>query len=168
MLYKCLVFCLTAMCGTLIGLEYRRRLTMRVKSLEMFRDLFKEIQSYVSHSGLSLNEIISCLAIRHPNHIVFLILSENVQNQSFYDRMRYTLSSKADALCLTSDDCSSLVDLSGRLGRFDTDTELETLEMIDERLGQMIEDARTRLHTDGKIYTALGCSCGIIVGLLVI
>ena len=41
------------------------------------------------------------------------------------------------------------------------------LEMAESRLDGMIEEAQRKWQTDGKIYAAVGSSCGMIAALLV-
>ena len=44
-------------CSGLIGWELRRRMLIRLRSLEMLREYLKSVRSYVSHTGMNIEDI---------------------------------------------------------------------------------------------------------------
>lgn len=155
-------------CGTLIGLEFKRKLGVRVKSLEMFRSLFFEMKSMISHSGLTLDDMILDMSSRYQDNKFLSKACEYISCNSFREAWKMSLDELQGELCLIRDDVSLLIDCSNILGKSDIEGELDSLELINERLSLSIEQSRSKLNSDGKIYAAVGSSCGIILALLLV
>ena len=71
-------------------------------------------------------------------------------------------------LALNKEDADFLCRAAEKIGKSDVESELELLDLICVKLDSLIEDAEKKLNTDGKIYTAIGSSCGIITALIFI
>lgn len=159
---------LIALIGCAMGLEYRGRLTARVKSLIMFSLLFTEIRASIAHSGTALHEIMWELAICQPDNRFLAALREALDGQSFCGAWQAALSSTKGILCLTTDDVAMLNRCATLLGKNDVDGELRALDIIDDRLSQAIAEAREKQRTDGTVYVAVGSACGTVLALLLL
>lgn len=156
------------LCGLLTGLEFKRRLSVRVQSLEMFRTLFWDMRSMVAHSGLTLEDMIWDLSERRADNPFLSKMRELTSQVSFREAWRMSLKALRGALCLTDDDMMLLQSCADSLGKSDVEGELHALALINERVTAAMEGARDKLNSDGKVYTAVGSSCGIILALLLI
>lgn len=164
-----LIALLTIMlCGLLAGLECKRKLSIRVQSLAMFRLLFLDMKSMISHSSLTLEDMIWDMAGRQTDNRFATQMSEYISHYSFREAWKMSLDELNSVLCLTEGDIKLLQGCADMLGKSDVDGELASLALIDERLSLAVEEARGKLNSDGKIYTAVGSSCGIILALLLI
>ncbi len=155
-------------CGTLIGFELRLKLSVRVRSLEMFRTLFLDMKSMISHSGLTLDDMIFDMSGRYPNNNFISKACEYIHYNSFREAWKLALKDLQGSLCITESDTSLLIDCANMMGKCDVEGELDSLQLINERLSLAVEEARSKLNSDGKIYATVGCSCGIIVALLLV
>ena len=90
---KFFCFVIVSACGTMLGLEFRRKLSVRLHSLIMFQSLFTEIKGMISYSGYTLNEIMCELSALHPGNKFILKCSEYTLHQSFKSAWKNTLES---------------------------------------------------------------------------
>lgn len=160
-------FTITA-CGTLIGLEFRRKISVRIQSLSMFKEIFREMKAMISYSGMALNEIVFEMKNMHAENKFMAKCSENISHNSFKIAWSSTLNDFKSELCLNENDIRFLCESAEKLGKSDIDSELDLLELINCQISDMINEAEAKLKSDGKIYTALGSSCGIITALILI
>ena len=156
------------LCGFLIGLEGKNRLNRRLHSLEMFRSLFHEMKMMIAHSGLALDDIAYELADRHENNPFLQLLIQTLYQTSLHSGWKQCIEAQYRMLCLNAEDKKCLIDCAARLGQSNVEGELHTLSLIDDQLSSMVEEARQKAGSDGKIVTIVGSSCGIILALLLI
>ena len=57
MAFRLFTCVLIVVCGGLTGYELRRRLSIRLRSIEMIRDYLRDVRAYISHTGMSLDDI---------------------------------------------------------------------------------------------------------------
>lgn len=165
---KFVCFLIISACGTFAGLEFRRKMTVRIKSLMMFREVFREMKSMISYSGLAVHEIINELEHAHSDNKFISKCSEKTHHCSFKTAWQMSVEELSCELALNKDDEVFLCQSAEKIGKSDIENELELLDMICTKLDSMIEEANGKLNTDGKIYTAIGSSCGIITALILI
>lgn len=168
MMLNFICFVTVSSCGTLIGLELKRKISIRIKSLTMFRDFFREMKSMISYSGSALNDILFEMKNMHTDNNFIIQCSEKTLQSPFKWAWKQTINELKSELCLNSNDVKYLCETAEKLGKSDIDSELNLLELINSQLSDMIVEAEIKLKSDGKIYAALGSSCGIIVALLLI
>lgn len=168
MMLNFICFVAITACGTLIGLEFRRRIAVRIQSLVMFKEIFREMKSMISYNGMSLNEIIFEIRNMHTHNKFIAKCSENISQTSFKIAWKSALNDFKSDLCLNENDVKFLYESAEKLGKSDIDSELDLLELINCQLSDMINEAEIKLKSDGKIYAALGSSCGIITALIII
>ena len=165
---KFFCFAIVSACGTMIGLEFRRKLFTRLRSLTMFHSLFIQIKGMISYSGYALSEIISELTMIHPDNKFISKISENISLQPFKTAWKIAVESMKNELCLDESDVEFLCRTAEKMGRSDVDNELELLEIITAEISKLICEADDKLKSNGKIYTAVGSACGIITALILI
>lgn len=156
------------LCGLLIGLEFKRRLSVRVQNLDMFRSLFLEMKSLIAHSGMALDDMIWDMSNRYGDNRFLCQMSENISQKSFREAWKQSLKELQSELCFTESDIKMLVECAEMMGKSDVEGELQALALINERITRTLEEAHTKLNSDGKVYTAVGSSCGIILALLLL
>lgn len=156
------------LCGLLIGLELKRRLSVRVQSLEMFRTLFLDMKSIIAHSSMILDDMIWDLSDRRGDNEFLRQMSEYISHHSFREAWNLSLHERQNALCLTKSDVRLLTNCAEMLGKSDVEGELQALALIDERVTRTLEEARAKLKSDGKVYAVVGGSCGMILALLLL
>lgn len=155
-------------CGCFFGLELRRRLYIRLRSLEMFRGYFRTVRAYISHFGMSLCAIADEIDKGGNTSKFSLILREKLQHSDFPAAFSNTLDEVKNSLSLYDDDVALLVSIANRMGGLDLDSAVSSLNLADEQLSSVIDSAKDKCETDGKIYAVLGLSCGIAVALLLL
>lgn len=165
---KFLALITVTLCGLLIGLEFKRRLSIRVQSLEMFRSLFLEMKSMIAHSGMTLDDMIWNISDRRGDNGFLHQMSEYISENSFREAWKRSLHERQNELCLTEDDLRMLTDCAEMLGKSDIEGELQALALIDERVTRTLGEARDKLNADGKVYVTMGGSCGVILALLLL
>ncbi len=168
MTVRLLCFCLIPLCGTLIGLELRRKLRVRVESLQMLRRCLSEMKSMIAHNSLSPDGMVKELSRRERDNEWIGLLCQLSSEMPFRDAWRMSLEKCQQRLSLTDRDLECLGDMMQHMGRDDTDGTVALLEMAEGRLDGMMEEAQRKWQTDGKIYAAVGSACGMIAALLVI
>ena len=167
MTVRLLCFCLIPLCGTLIGLELRRRLRVRAESLQMLRRSLSEMKTLIAQNGLSPDGIVRELSRRNRENEWLGLLCQLCCEMPFREAWRLSLEKCRLALSLTDSDLTRVGDMMRHMGRDDTDGTVALLEMAEECLDGMTEDAQRKWQTDGKIYAAVGSACGMIAALLV-
>lgn len=165
---KFFCFVIVSACGTMLGLEFRRKLSVRLHSLIMFHSLFTEIKGMISYSGYTLKEIMCELAVLHPNNEFISKYSEYTSHKSFKSAWKITLEGMKNKLCLNEYDTEFLCQNVEKMGRSDVDNELDLLDIIISQIAALIREADDKLKSNGKIYTAVGSACGIITALIFI
>lgn len=162
-LFFCAVIFLSS---SFIGLEFRRRMFIRLRGLNYFRQYFRSVRAYVSHVGMSLDDIAYELEGRNNDFAFCDILREKNQFVNFSSAFADTLNVMQKSFCFTDDDCASLCSFVSKIGSSDIDGALEVLDLADEQLAEWIYSAKEKCETEGKICIVLGLSCGAVVALL--
>lgn len=165
---KIICFVVISVCGTMVGMEFRRKLSVRLHSLKMFHDLFTEIKGMVSYSGYTLKEIFSELSLLHCGNKFISKCNENIRQDSFKSGWKNAVETMHSELCLDEADVKFLCQTAEKMGRSDVENELELLEIIIGQISSMIDTAEDKLKSSGKIYTTVGSACGIITALIII
>lgn len=172
---KCLILAARAficgiivLCGFLMGLEFRRRLSLRVKGLETLSRFFKDIRSYISHTGMSLSDIVVLLDELPDYAVITSKMCDKIIRSPFDKAFSEALSEAGRALSLAPDDVCSVISSVCDLGCFDTDGVLSALDMIDDRLAFLIRSARNSLETNGRLSVTLGISSGLVISLVLL
>ena len=73
-----------------------------------------------------------------------------------------------NALSLAEDDVLLLCSISKRIGGLDLEGAVSSLDLADEQLSSVIDSAKEKCETDGKIYAVLGLSFGIALALMLL
>ena len=158
-------------CSGLIGWELRRRMLIRLRSLEMLREYLKSVRSYVSHTGMNIEDIFFNID-KSNNGKTFNSfikkMSEYSQPNSFQSAFVTTLSQLKTGLCLSDDDMALLSSLMDQFGCFDVDQSVSALDFADERLSLMISEARKKFESNGKLYVTSGIACGVVAALIMV
>ena len=155
-------------CSAFIGLELRRRLSVRLRSLQFFREYFRSMRSYISHFGMSLDDIANVLNKRENAFAFSAILRDKTQHSGFPLAFTDTLHAVKNAMSLSDEDVSYIGSLVTSVGSSDIDGALEVLCSADERLSELIETARRKCESDGKLCVVLSLSCGAVAALLLL
>ena len=153
-------------CSALIGLELRRRLFVRVRSLKYFRDYLRSVRSYISYVGMSLDDIASELNSEEVNSEFCSILREKTSYQNFISAFTDTLVITKKSLCITDEDFSLLCSVVNKIGASDIDGAIDSLNIADEQMSALIVSAGKKCETDGKLCVVLPLSCGAVAALL--
>ena len=158
------VFC----CAALTGLELRRRLFVRLRSLQYFREYFRFVRSNISHYGMSLEDIANEHKPGEQLPGFTAILRENTQQQPFASAFADALRVMQTSLGLTEEDRAALCAVVNRIGGADTDGALEVLQAADEQLSERIAGAKEQCETEGKVRVVLALSGGAFAALLLL
>lgn len=154
-------------CFGLIGLEVRRRLSVRAESLEMIREYLRLIKKYISHTGIALDDIVQAIYASQPDSVFYCRMNDNMAH-GFPEAFARTVEELRSVLCLSDDDAKKLSAMVTHLASFDMDGALSCLELADVRLSEAIASARVKCETDGRLYLTLGLAAGAVVALLVL
>ena len=164
-----LIGCLfVVICPFLIGLEMRSRLRVRIRSLEMLRDYFRSVRRYISYVGMSLDDIAYEIDRGADKSKISLIIREKTRQTDFATSFSDAMDALHSALCITADDQELLGSIARGIGGLDREGALDYLQLADEQISSVVECARARCETDGKIYVALGISGGIVAALMLL
>ena len=155
-------------CACLIGFEKRSRLYVRLRSLEMLRDYFRSVRGYISHVGMSLDDIAYEIDKGMSRSNFSQIIREKTHHNGFSTAFADAVHTLKNSLCITADDQALLCSFAERIGGLDRDGAVETLQLADEQLISLIDSVKTKCETDGKIYVAFGLSCGIVAALMLL
>lgn len=164
------LFCCSVIvsCSVLFGLSMRHRLFLRLQSLEYFREYFRSVRTYISHVGMSLDEIVLRLDTGDSCRQFSRLLGEKCQQSSFPSAFSDSLLCLKESLCLTDADIHLLSSVADKLSFSDLDGALEYLGLADEQLLSLIESAEMSLKSDGRLYVVLSISCGSVAALLLL
>lgn len=165
---KFICFGIISVCGTMIGLECRRKLSVRLHSLIMFRDIFTEMRAMISYNAYTLNEIISELEDIHSDNKFISKLSDCMSHQSVKLGWKNTIQVMCSELCLNEYDLQYLCGCVEKMGRTDLDNELDLFDILISQMSDKIREADDKLKSNGKIYATIGSACGIITALIII
>lgn len=96
--------------------------------------------------------------------------------QSIYENLRlFGLQTSAEQamhelrqLPLTENDLAELYHVFDALGRYDTQTQAEALCLAIKAVELQLADAKLQYDQKGKLYQAVGISCGIALALIAI
>lgn len=159
----CAVICV---CSALVGVELRRRLFARLRALIFLREIFRSVKTYISHFGMSLDDIADELDGREDLAGFCRILRENIRHNHFFPAFSDTLKMTQNTFCISDDDCRFFCSVASRVGSADIDGALAVLSAADEQLGHTIGSAREKCEKDGKLRLVLSLSCGVVAALL--
>lgn len=152
----------------LFGVEKRSRMAGRVKGLELIRNYFRSVKQYISHVGMSLDDIACEIDHGADTSQFSRILREKTRYSDFATSFSDTLGSMMDSLCLTEEDAAMLCSVAGRIGGMDTEGAVETLALADEQLAFLIDSAKAKCETEGRLAVALWLSFGTVAALILI
>ena len=149
-------------CSAFIGLELRRRLSVRLRSLQFFREYFRSMRSYISHFGMSLDDIVNVLNKRENAFAFSDILREKTQHSCFPLAFTDTLYAEKNAMSLSDEDVSYIGSLVTSVGSSDIDGALEVLCSADG----ITADIREVLQH--ILFIAGDPDCGADVSLVIV
>ena len=159
---------LVTLCGGMLGVEHRRRMLIRVRSLKLIQALFRQIGSYAAHTNLGLNDIAEVLLSRGGGSSFSPILSENNSRLPFAEFFLGHLRRSQKMLCLNDGDIAAISTLVAHLGALNLDDLLSRLDLAEKELASLIGSASAKADSDGKISLVLGFSSGAVAALLLL
>ena len=168
MAFRLFTCVLIVLCGGLTGYELRRRLSIRLRSIEMIRDYLRDVRAYISHTGMSLDDIAISLDNGAFSNQFTVKTREYSLYESFPSAFANALKVNRRLLCLTDNDIERIGSCIQRVGCYDLDGTLSCLDFADEKISSFISGARRKCETDGKLYITVGSTCGAIAALIIL
>lgn len=164
------VFCCLVIfsCAALSGLDLRRRLYVRLRSLQAFMEYFRLMKTNISHFGMSLDDITIELDGGKILSEFCTFLRENNHTLNYPICFSHALEKYQKSLLLLDSDASFLCSIVNRTSESDVDGAIEALDYADEQLLMLISTAKEKYETDGRLRLVLSMSFGAAVALLLL
>ena len=155
-------------CSCLAGFEKRSRLSVRLRGLAVIRDYFRNVKLYISHAGMSLDDIAYEIDRSVSRSQFSRIIRENTQHSDFASSFAAAISSLKNEWRMLPQEEALVCSLAGKIGGMDRDGAVELLELADEQISSLMDSVKRKYDTDGKLYVVLGLAFGIVAALLLI
>ena len=154
---------------SLMGISVNRKLCDRVRVLQEWLIILQEIKAEIVFRAAPIPVIFQKLADKPYNFTspYFHSICDNLQLfgvQSAAEISAYELRK----LPLTESDLLALQNAFTSIGRYDAQTQGEALARTISVLEQQLSDAKLQQNQKGKLYQAIGVSCGIALALIAI
>lgn len=164
----CLIICGCSGLGWYAVFRYATRLRMLGEVEQVLHFLYGEIE----YSGCDMIELLDKLALRGGYFADFWSgLSECLKNhdgQRFFQHWRQEIVKVPEIGCLKEGDRELLMEIGENLGNTDRFTQLRTLEIFQERLHNIIEQARLEYREQAKVSMVVGVTIGFFLALLLV
>ena len=152
---------------TLIGLSTNRRLHNRVLVLQEWLSILQEIKSEIVFRSAPITDIMRRFAEKE-NYFTSKYFQSIYSNLELFGLQTAAEQSKGklEELPLTENDLIELNHIFDVIGRYDILTQTEALSRVIMSMEEQLQDAKLQYGQKGKLYQAVGLSCGIALALI--
>lgn len=165
------IILIVASAGT-VGFRYARGLRRRCRFLRQLMDALQLLKNEIAVCATPLPQAFALMAVAADGPLEQLFTAA----ARAMDRSHWTtpLMAVQEALAQTpelpeSDPAAqTLVDLAARLGRYDTDSQLQGIDMAVLRLTELLRQAEIERSTRSKTYQTLGICAGLALAILLL
>ncbi len=154
---------------TLMGISINRKLCDRIRILQELLVIVQEIKSEIVFRAAPVLEIFHRFSEKETYFTAsyFQSICENLQLFGLQTAAEQAIS-KLHQLPLTENDLTELYHVFDAIGRYDAPTQAEALSRAITALEHQLADAKLQYDQKGKLYQAVGISCGIALALIAI
>ena len=154
---------------SLMGISINRRLCDRIKILQELLSILQEIKAEIVFRAAPIPAILRNFADKPSNFTAqyFKSICENLQMFGLQSAAELSLH-ELRKLPLTETDLHELQKVFRSIGRYDTPTQVEAISRTISSLEYQLTDARLQQSQKGRLYQAVGVSCGIALALIAI
>lgn len=157
------------MCGTITGLHYAHKLSIRVNFWESYLRFINFVENEIRYSVDSIFNIIA----KHDssgNFKIFLsqCLDQMSKQKNFSESWSYALNKTASAVDLSDGDMDLIKSFGNSLGISDIDAQCTHCQLHKSLVEERLSCARDSKKTKSKLYVMLGISSSIILVLILI
>lgn len=164
----CLIVCGCSGLGWYAVLRYATRLRMLEEAEQVLHFLYGEIE----YSGCDMIELLDKLALRGGYFETFWSgmaqCLKSHDGQRFFQHWRQEMEKLPEITNLKEGDLELLMEIGENLGNTDRYTQLRTLEIFQERLHGVIEQARKEYGEKTKVSMVVGVTVGLFLALLLV
>ena len=154
---------------SLMGVSINRRLCDRVRVLQEWVMILQEIKSEIVFRAAPIPAIFQAIADKQENFTsqYFKMIYNNMRTFGLQSSVELSLC-ELRKLPLTESDLRELQHVFDSLGRYDAPTQAESLARTISALEHQLLDAKLEHNQKGRLYQAIGVSCGIALALVAI
>lgn len=152
---------------TLIGLSTNRRLYNRVRILQEWLSILQEIKAEIVFRSTPITDIMRHFAEKE-NCFTSKYFQSICSNLELFGLQTAAEQSKGklEEMPLTETDLTELNHIFNVIGRYDILTQTEALSRVITSMEIQLQDAKLQYGQKGKLYQAVGLSCGIALALI--
>lgn len=162
-MYRMIIFCLTTLCGTFIGIYFSRKVQDRYLFLTELNAFVLRIENLIKYNRYSVYELLSeCKSDKLP-FITDELIAVSRDGRKIDTQMKREI---AKIKYITADDIRALTMLGENLGKTDTDGQISVMESIRGSLDTLIKDSDEIRKNKTKLYRTLGILFGAAVGII--
>lgn len=154
---------------SLIGISINRKLCDRIRVLQEWISVLQEIKAEIVFRATPITEIFEQFAGKQ-NHFTshyFHVICENLRVFGIQTAAEQAIV-ELKRLSLTEDDIYELQRVFNAIGRYDAVTQAEALTRSISALELQLTDAKFQQSQKGRLYQAVGLSCGVALALLAV
>ncbi|MDR1736483.1 MAG: stage III sporulation protein AB [Oscillospiraceae bacterium] len=150
------------------GFRAARGLASRADMLRAFIGVTEQMQREIGNRMTALPELIARLKSDRPQLSGFFGQIEEEWNKQDYLGFAEAWRKALAPIALTPEDKLMLADVGGAIGRFDAETQVQTLENALISLREHQQSAEEFRRQNAKLYRTLGFTGGLIAIILVL
>lgn len=154
---------------SLMGISINRKLCDRIRILQEWISALQEIKAEIVFRSTPITVILECLSRKEDNFtaLYFKAVSENLQVLCIQSAAEQAMV-ELKKMPLTEADLHELQHVFDVIGRYDAMTQSEALTRSITALEYQLADAKLQQGQKGKLYQAVGLSCGIALALIAV
>ena len=154
---------------SLMGISINRRLSDRVYVLQEWLLILQEIKAEILFRAAPIPMIFRKFADKQNNFTspYFYSICEKLQIFGLQSATALSVH-ELNKLPLTESDLRELQHAFDAIGRYDAPTQAEAITRTISALENQLSDAKIEHNQKGKLYQAIGVSCGIALALVAI
>lgn len=155
--------------STLMGISVQRKLCDRVRILQELISFLQELKAEIVFRAAPIMDILTKFAgkERYFTANYFKRVCGNLEVFGLQSAAEYALD-ELKKLPLTEGDLQEIYRIFNAIGRYDVLTQAEALTRSLAMMEYQLADAKEQLEQKGKIYRAVGFSCGLAFALIMI
>ena len=163
-----IIFLITA--TSTVGMIMSKQLDMRVKLLQLIRQMLEDISIQLRFKASTVYEILEYLDNNPVYNQLGFLYTANLNKDSFKSFSEIWSESIDGWVCspLKKEDFSLLNSIGSSLGTSDIEGQLSSLELFKEKAKMHFESASSERDKKLKLYRSLGVLSGIFVSVMIV
>lgn len=162
-MYRMIIFCLSTLCGTFIGMYFSRKVQDRYLLLTELNAFVLRTEGLIKYNRYSVCELLSeCKSDKLP-FITDELIAVSEDGRKIDTQWKREI---AKIKYITADDVRVMTMLGENLGKTDTHGQLSVMESIRGSLDTLIKDSDEIRKNKTKLYRTLGILLGAAVGII--